>query len=31
MFGDPIVEEDRQRIWEEAQAALAGRSRFGLH
>jgi diguanylate cyclase (GGDEF)-like protein/PAS domain S-box-containing protein len=30
MFGDLIVEEDRQRVWEEVQAALAERRRFGL-
>jgi diguanylate cyclase (GGDEF)-like protein/PAS domain S-box-containing protein len=30
MFGDLIVEEDRQRVWEEAQRALAGRRRFDL-
>jgi len=30
MFGDLIVEEDRQRVWEEVQAALAERGRFGL-
>jgi diguanylate cyclase (GGDEF)-like protein/PAS domain S-box-containing protein len=28
MFGDLIVEEDRERVWEEVQAALAGRRRF---
>ena len=29
-FGDLIVEEDRERVWEEVQAALAGRGRFEL-
>jgi diguanylate cyclase (GGDEF)-like protein/PAS domain S-box-containing protein len=31
MFGNLIVEEDRQRVWEEVQAALCGRRRFVLH
>jgi PAS domain S-box-containing protein len=30
MFADLIVEEDRQRVWEEVQAALARRRRFKL-
>jgi diguanylate cyclase (GGDEF)-like protein/PAS domain S-box-containing protein len=30
MFGDLIVEEDRERVWEEVQTALAERRRFGL-
>jgi diguanylate cyclase (GGDEF)-like protein/PAS domain S-box-containing protein len=30
MFGDLIVEEDRERVWEEVQTALAERKRFGL-
>ncbi|HET7271185.1 MAG TPA: PAS domain-containing protein [Rubrobacter sp.] len=30
MFGDLIVEEDRVRIWDEVQAALAGRKSFEL-
>jgi diguanylate cyclase (GGDEF)-like protein/PAS domain S-box-containing protein len=30
MFGDVIVKEDRERVWEEAQAALAERKRFEL-
>jgi PAS domain S-box-containing protein len=29
-FGDLIVEEDRQRVWEEVQAALVRRERFEL-
>ena len=29
-FGDLIVEADRERVWEEVQAALAGRGRFEL-
>jgi PAS domain S-box-containing protein len=29
-FGDLIVEEDRERVWEEVQAALARRERFEL-
>ena len=30
MFGDLIVEEDRERVWKEVQAGLAERQRFGL-
>jgi diguanylate cyclase (GGDEF)-like protein/PAS domain S-box-containing protein len=30
MFGDLIVEEDRERVWEGVQAALAERRRFAL-
>jgi diguanylate cyclase (GGDEF)-like protein/PAS domain S-box-containing protein len=30
MFGDLIVEEDRERVWEEVQAALAERRRVAL-
>jgi PAS domain S-box-containing protein len=30
MFRDLIVEEDRERVWEEVQAALAERRRFAL-
>ena len=29
-FGDLVVEEDRQRVWDEAQTALQGRERFKI-